>query len=128
MDIKIKIINNFQIEAKTGSHLIKSDQSKEAGGDETAPNPYEYFLASIGLCTAHYVNAFCKQRNIETKEIEIIENISKDHTTGKVSFDTRIKLPASFPEKYKDALLKTAEACTVKKAIQSTPEFKLSLV
>lgn len=127
MDIQIKITNNFQIEANFGHHSIKSDQSKESGGDGTAPNPYEYFMASIGLCTAHYVNAFCKQRNIATDEIEITEKISKDPATGKISFNTTIKLPSSFPEKYKEALLKTAEACTVKKAIQSVPDFKLSL-
>lgn len=127
MDIQIKIINNFQIEANLGTSLIKSDQSKESGGDGTAPNPYEYFMASVGLCIAHYVNAFCKQREIPTKEIEIIEKISRDTATGKVSFNTTIKLPSSFPEKYKDALLKTADACAVKKAIQSMPEFKLSI-
>ena len=127
MDIQIKFARNFQIEADLGAIKIMSDQSKESGGDGTAPNPYQYFVASIGLCVAHYVNAFCKQRNLPTEDIGITESVLVDQSSGKTSFKTVIKLPASFPEKYREPLLKAAEGCKVKKAIQSAPDFKLEL-
>ena len=127
MDIHIKFIKNFQIEADIGTIKILSDQGKDSGGDGTAPNPYQYFVASIGLCVAHYVNAFCKQRDISTESISITERVSVDKSSGKTSFNSIIKLPASFPDKYRKALLKTAEGCKVKKTIQSLPEFKLEL-
>ncbi|MCX6112457.1 MAG: OsmC family protein, partial [Proteobacteria bacterium] len=127
MDIEIKFIKNFQIEANLGAHKIMSDQSKELGGDGMAPNPYEYFVASIGLCVAHYVNSFCKQRDIPMDGMTVIEKTLKDPATGQVSFNTVIKTPSSFPEKYRDALLKVADGCKVKKTILSGPEFKISL-
>ena len=39
-----------------------------------------------------------------------------------------VELPADFPEKYTDALLKTIDLCAVKKAIQNAPEFDLRAV
>jgi len=36
-----------------------------------------------------------------------------------------IRLPADFPEKYRDAVVKAAESCTVKKHIQTPPRFEV---
>ena len=47
--------------------------------------------------------------------------------SGKFTIRTNVKLPASFPEKYRDALVKAAEGCTVKKIVQSCPEFEIVL-
>ena len=126
MNIEIKINDGFEVEALVNGHVIKSDQSKDSGGNQTAPNPFEYFLASTGLCVAHYVNVFCKQREINTKKISITESVTKD-ADGKIKFSFNIKTPTSFPEKYKEALIKTASACAVKKAIQGNPIFEVNV-
>ncbi|MEI6079674.1 MAG: osmotically inducible protein OsmC, partial [bacterium] len=68
-----------------------------------------------------------KQRNIPVDEIKIREKIIKDPSSGKFTIRTNVKLPASFPEKYRDALVKAAEGCTVKKIVQSCPEFEIVL-
>jgi putative redox protein len=127
VDIEIKLLKNFQVEATIGAHTIKADQAKDSGGDGTAPNPFEYFMASVGLCAAHYVNAFCKQRDIPTEGIKIVERISRDQSTNKMTFETIINVPASFPSKYNDALVKVTEGCAVKKAIMAGPSFKVTL-
>ena len=127
MELEIKFLKNFQIEANTGTHKIKTDQSTESGGNGEAPNPYEYFIASVGLCAAHYINSFCKQRNIPVDEINIKTKIIKDPASGKFTIRTNVKLPTSFPEKYREAVIKAAEGCTVKKIVQSCPEFEIVL-
>jgi len=127
MDIEIKILDGVKIEAKLGTQVIKSDQSKHDGGEGTAPNPFEYFLASVGLCQAHYINAFCKERQIPTDKITIMERVSRNETK-QVVFTLELGLPADFPEKYKDALVNATGGCAVKKAIQAEPIFELKLV
>jgi putative redox protein len=127
MDIEIKILDGVKLEAKLGDYTINSDQPKDSGGQGTAPNPFEYFLASVGLCVGHYINAFCKQREIPAKDIKITEKVSRN-TEGKVIFTIEVKLPDDFPEKYKDTVLKAAEGCAVKKAIQSQPIFELKMI
>jgi len=124
MDIKIKIKDGFKLEAELEGHIINSDQAKEAGGLGTAPNPFEYFLTSTGLCVAHYVNAFCKQRDIDSTKIEVLENVTRN-SDGELKFTFKIKTPADFPEKYKEAVIKAASGCAVKKAIQGSPIFEV---
>ena len=126
MDIEIKILDGVKLEAKVGSHVVRSDQSKDAGGDGTAPNPFEYFLASVGLCAAHYLNAFCKQREIPTNNIKINQAVTRD-AEGKVVFTVNVTLPKDFPDKYKETVAKAIEGCAVKKAIQAHPVFELKI-
>jgi putative redox protein len=127
MDIEIKILDGAKLEAKLGAYTIYSDQPKDGGGEGTAPNPFEYFVASVGLCVGHYINAFCKQREITTNNIKIMQKVSRNDQ-GKVFFLIEVKLPSDFPEKYKDTVLKAAEGCAVKKAIQSQPVFELKMI
>lgn len=127
MDIEIKIKDGFKLEAQLNGHTIKSDQAKESGGTGTAPNPFEYFLASTGLCVAHYVNAFCKQRDIDSSRIAVLENISRD-AQGKINISFTIQTPSDFPDKYKEAVIKAASGCAVKKAIQEGINFEVKVV
>jgi ribosomal protein S12 methylthiotransferase accessory factor len=39
-----------------------------------------------------------------------------------------ITLPPGFPEKYRNAIVKTAELCSVKKVIMEPPEFVITAV
>jgi putative redox protein len=130
MKIEVSLLDGVKVSASIANHKIISDQKTNDGGSNTAPNPFEYFLSSLAMCVGFYVNSFCKKRNIPTDEIKIIQNdksIEEDNYYHR-SFDIEIKLPDSFPDKYKDALLKTASSCTVKKVIQNNPEFNLKLV
>jgi putative redox protein len=47
----------------------------------------------------------------------------KTHLIGKI--DIEIVLPASFPEKYRAAVVQAAQSCTVKKHLQAPPQFNL---
>jgi putative redox protein len=49
MSMKIILEGNMKVNAEYGNFIIRTDQSKKDGGDETAPAPYQLFLASLGL-------------------------------------------------------------------------------
>jgi ribosomal protein S12 methylthiotransferase accessory factor len=40
--------------------------------------------------------------------------------------DLEIQVPAEFPEKYRPALIRAAETCTVKKNMETPPAFNIS--
>jgi putative redox protein len=126
MRIEIAIKEGFKTEATVRGHLIKSDQDCNQGGEDCNPNPFEYFLASTGMCIAHYINSFCKQRDIDTSKIKVLEHATRDEN-NRLKIDFKIELSSDFPEKYKKAILKAAEGCTVKKAITEGADFELSL-
>ena len=59
------------ITAHTHGHIIRTDQPLDNGGGNTAPAPYDLFLASIGTCAGIYIKGFCDNRNIPTDGIKI---------------------------------------------------------
>jgi ribosomal protein S12 methylthiotransferase accessory factor len=108
-------------------YTIKTDQPIEAGGDASAPAPFDLFLASIGTCAGIYVKGFCDQREIPTDNIKIIQSMEFNRETRLISkIDLEIKLPADFPEKYKDAVINVANLCAVKKHLKNPPDIEVA--
>lgn len=118
-----------KVDTQIGKHVIRTDQPALGGGDDTAPAPFGLFLAAIGTCAGIYVAGFCQKRELPTEGIQIRQRNHFHPETGvlaKVELD--IEVPPSFPEKYRDALVRVADQCAVKKAIQAQPEFQVRTV
>ncbi len=114
------------VTAHSHGHIIKTDQPEHNGGQNSAPSPFELFLASIGTCAGIYVKSFCDNRKIPTENIKIIQTAEYDEETGlPVNLTLDIKLPADFPEKYREAVISVAELCKVKKSMASPPVFEV---
>ncbi|MCP4177321.1 MAG: osmotically inducible protein C [bacterium] len=114
------------VTAHIGDFEIKTDQSIKDGGEGSAPSPYHLFLASLGTCAGVYIQSFCERRNISTDKIKIIQNVENDSITGlaaDIKFD--IQLPDDFPDKYRKAMINSAELCKVKKTIDAQPKFEI---
>jgi putative redox protein len=126
MQMEIILEDGKKVNANIKGHIIKTDQPKEYGGEDSYPTPFDLFLASLGTCAGFYVKIFCQKRNIPTDNIKIIQTMEYDETTvmiDKIKID--IKLPSDFPEKYKEAVVNSANLCAVKKHIQNPPEFEV---
>ncbi|RDD30190.1 osmotically inducible protein C [Prosthecochloris sp. ZM] len=115
-----------KVNAEYRGFTIETDQSVKNGGEASAPEPFTLFLASIGTCAGIYVYSFCEQRGIPSENIRLVQHhFKKDdgRGIGKITID--IEVPPDFPEKYYDALVKSANLCAVKKHIQDAPEFEV---
>ena len=128
MKIEIKMLDGQKLQASFGEHQIISDQSVSAGGDNSYPEPFDYFLASMPLCAGFYIRKFCEARGISTEGI----SLTQEHSTiGEdkyhKNFAIKVTLPEEFPDKYKKALLAAANTCTVKKVIQAMPDFDIQI-
>jgi ribosomal protein S12 methylthiotransferase accessory factor len=118
-----------RVDATVGDVVVKTDQSKQGGGDGSAPEPYMHFLASIGTCAGIYVLGFCQSRDIPSAGIEIKQHMHWDEVTHKLSrIELDIEVPPSFPAKYHSALVRAADQCAVKKTLQDPPEFSIQTV
>jgi len=95
-----------------------------AGGQDSAPAPFSLFLASIGTCAGIYVLSFCRQRGVPTEGIRIVQRMENNPATRMISkIELEIQLPPEFPEKYKDAVIRAADQCAVKKHLENPPQF-----
>jgi ribosomal protein S12 methylthiotransferase accessory factor len=102
---------------------VKTDQPKSEGGDDSAPEPYDLFLASIGTCAGVYIVYFCESRDIPTDDINLTLRFNrneKTHLMEKIAID--IHLPRGFPNKYRKAVIRAAQMCTVKRNLIQPPE------
>jgi putative redox protein len=123
--IEIILKDGKKVDAIAKGQTIKTDQSKKSGGDGSAPEPFQLFLASIGTCAGVYVKNFCEQRNIPTDNIKIIQ--TNDFNTEKrliENIQLSVELPDDFPEKYKNAVLKAANLCAVKRHLADPPKIE----
>ncbi len=126
MDMEIVLTGGMKVEANYKGFTIKTDQPPDDGGEGSNPQPMDLFLASIGTCAGYYVLSFCRKRDIPADGIKLIQRMEKNtetHLYGKISIE--IKLPADFPEKYRGAVIKAAELCTVKRHLATPPRFEV---
>jgi putative redox protein len=106
---------------------IETDQPVMGGGDGSAPAPFDLFIASIGTCAGIYALGFMQQRGIPTEGAEITLASEVDPETGLIGrVDIQLQLPPEFPEKYRDAVIKAMELCTVKKHLHHPPSFEIT--
>lgn len=129
MEMEIVFPGGKKVDANYKGFTIKTDQPLASGGDDSAPAPFDLFLASIGTCAGIYVLGFCQQRGIPTDGIKIVQKMEIDPVRrgiGEIALE--IQVPPDFPEQYKDAVIRSAELCAVKKHIQDPPEFNVYTV
>jgi putative redox protein len=125
--ITITLDGGKVISAHLAGHTIKTDQPIENGGGNSAPAPFDLFLASIGTCAGIYIKSFCDKRELDSAGITIVQSLEYTNDPRiPSSINLDIQLPAGFPEKYRDAVINAAELCLVKKTINSKPGFKIT--
>jgi ribosomal protein S12 methylthiotransferase accessory factor len=101
----------------------------QGGGNSLAPTPFATFLASIGTCAGIYVLGFCRQRGISPEGIQLVQHIESDPSTGMVNnIRLDVHLPAGFPERYTEAVIRSAEQCAVKKHFEHPPTIEVAAV
>ena len=129
MEIKVNYLDNLRQEAKFDDFTVIADQPIRYKGDGSAPGPFDYFLASSALCAAYFVKVYCNARDIPTDNIRLSQNnIVDPENRYKQIFKIQVELPSDISEKDRQGILRSIDRCTVKKVIQTGPEFVIEEV
>jgi putative redox protein len=127
MAMEITFPGGVKVDVNYKGHTIRTDQPKQAGGDDSAPTPFDLFIASIGACAGYYALNFCRSRKISAKGMKVTLDTEYDADGKMISkVNIHVALPAGFPEQYKDAIVRAVESCTVKKHLQKPPKFEVN--
>ncbi len=129
MEIKVNFLDNLRLEAKFDDYTVITDQPIRYKGDGSAPSPFDYFLASSALCAAYFVKVYCVGRDISTDGIRLSQNniVDPENRYNQI-FQIQVELPESISEKDRTGILRSIDRCTVKKVVQTGPEFKIETV
>ncbi len=129
MEIKVSFLDKLRLEAKFDDFTVIADQPIRYKGDGSAPGPFDYFLASSALCAAYFVKLYCDTRNIPTEHIRLSQNnIVDPENRYQQIFKIQVELPADISEKDRLGILRSIDRCTVKKVVQTGPEFVIEEV
>ncbi|WP_341646663.1 OsmC domain/YcaO domain-containing protein [Thauera sp. SDU_THAU2] len=129
MEIKVNFLDKLRLEAKFDDFTVVADQPIRYKGDGSAPGPFDYFLASSALCAAYFVKLYCETRNIPTDNIRLSQNnIVDPENRYKQIFKIQVELPADISAADRQGILRSIERCTVKKVVQTGPEFVIEEV
>jgi putative redox protein len=120
--LEIRLEDDDRVVAEWDQHELVTDQN------ESAPTPFDLFLASIGTCTGFYVSRFCRSRQIDPTGIRIVERAAQESGTHRLErVEIEVSLPPEFPERYRGALLRAAGQCAVKQALEHPPVVEVAL-
>ncbi|MCK5781004.1 MAG: OsmC family protein [Flavobacteriales bacterium] len=115
MDIEIKFDKLGKIVPFIGGREITMNES-----------PFLIFLATAGMCSAVYVQAFMQQRGMSTDDVKIIQKMDYNQMTNMVGkIDIVVDLPESFPAKYNKAIKNVIAQCPVKRHLAEAPSFNV---
>ncbi len=118
MEILVDFPGGQRVDAHYRGLDVRSNQ------DGSDPSPFELFLVSLATCAGFYVMSFCQQRGLPTEGIQVVERMVRNPITRHLDqIDIEIQVPETFPAQYRDALIKSANTCAVKKAIENPPKF-----
>jgi ribosomal protein S12 methylthiotransferase accessory factor len=129
MEIKVNFLDNLRLEAKFDDFTVITDQPIRYKGDGSAPSPFDYFLASSAMCAAYFVKVYCLSRNIPTDNIRLSQNniVDPENRYNQI-FKIQVELPEDISEKDRQGILRSIDRCTVKKVVQTGPEFQIEVV
>ncbi len=129
MDMKVYFPGNKRVFADYKGFTIETDQPEHGGGDDSAPAPFDLFIASIGTCAGIFMLGFMQSRGIPTENAGITLRTERDPEAGLIGrIILDMQLPAEFPEKYKGAIVNAVELCTVKRHMHQPPQFEVNTI
>ena len=127
-ELKVVFGDNYKIDVDYKGFVVKTDQPVRDGGDGTAPSPFDYFLVSLAACAGYYALAFCRERKLPTDGLKVTMTTERGEVSKMIDKVTiAVDLPAGFPEKYRLAITKAVDHCTVKAHIHRPPQFEIAV-
>jgi ribosomal protein S12 methylthiotransferase accessory factor len=127
VNIAVSFPGGVAVDADVKGHRIRTDQPRPHGED-SAPAPFDLFLASIATCMGFYALRFCQERGIATEGLGLSLETLRDEARKRVAaIHVALTLPPGFPEKYTGAIQRAVDQCAVKKHMVQPPAFELTV-
>jgi putative redox protein len=109
-------------------HQVMTDVPPAMGGEDRGPTPVDLLAGSLGTCIAFYVARWCQQAGVPHEGFEVDLDYVHDREAHCVpEMKVSLRMPASFPENRREAVLKVAKSCTVHNTLCSLPQIEVAV-
>lgn len=98
---------------------VSSDQPAAQGGEGSAPSPFDFFLASIALCSAGFAQAFFEKHGLPMDGVRMSmePTVNEKRVLERVVFKVHVP-SSSFPAGREVELEQTIKRCYVSQNIK----------
>ena len=127
--------DSFKQEIVAGTHRLVADEPMSAGGADAGPDPYDYLLASLGVCTSMTVGFYARRNRLPLENITVSLWHSRIHARdceecatkeGMLDrIDVEIELTGSLSEAQHSKLMEIAAKCPVHRTLTSEMNIRL---
>ncbi|MDB6145688.1 MAG: OsmC family protein [Pseudomonas sp.] len=102
-------------------HSLFADLPESLGGDDSAPDPHDYFDVALGTCKALTVRLFAKQHDIPLTGVSVtVQHDGSQERAGKYAMSVELTLKGDLTDEQRTLLHKIADRCPVHKLMTST--------
>jgi len=126
---------SFKQEIVAGKHRLLADEPVGAGGGDAGPDPYDYLLASLGVCTSMTVGLYARRKQFPLENITVSLRHSRIYAEDCEECETRegmldridveIGLTGSLSEAQHAKLMEIAAKCPVHRTLTSEINIRL---
>src|SRR5437588_4640479 len=71
--------DSFKQEIIAGKHRLVADGPLSAGGGDAGPDPYDYLLAGLGVCTSMTIGLYARRKQFPLENIAVSLRHSRIH-------------------------------------------------
>jgi ribosomal protein S12 methylthiotransferase accessory factor len=90
--------------------------------------PVELLSTSLGTCVALYVQRFLAARQLDSTGLTVaVTAVGAPNPNRIAKFEIEVTIPGGVPEKYRDAVRRAAEGCTVHHTLTHAPEIVVEI-
>lgn len=103
-------------EIQAGAKTFYADEPLRIGGTDLAPNPVEYFLASLASCTSITIQLYAKRKGWNIGKVTVSVTLVEDNGQER-AINKKILFENEVSYEQKERLMMIAEKCPVAKLI-----------
>jgi putative redox protein len=126
---------SFKQEIVAGKHRLLADEPVSAGGGDAGPDPYDYLLASLAVCTSMTIGFYARRNQLPLENITVSLWHSRIHARDCEECETRegmldridveIELTGSLSEAQHAKVMEIAAKCPVHRTLTSEINIRL---
>jgi putative redox protein len=126
---------DFRQEITAGKHHLIADEPENVGGGDAGPDPYDYLLAALGVCTSMTVGFYARRNKWPLEEITVSLWHSRIHAKdceecqtkqGMLDrIDVEVELNGTLTPDQHAKLMEVAAKCPVHRTLTSEINIRL---
>jgi putative redox protein len=127
--------DNFKQEITAGNHHLVADEPTSVGGSDTGPDPYDYLLTSLGVCTSMTIGLYARRNHLPLEKITVSLWHSRIHgrdceecetKEGMLDrIDVEVELTGTLSAEQHAKLIDVAAKCPVHRTLTSEINIRL---